>query len=320
MTDTAAHADVILPATTQLEHLDVVWSWGHHYLTLNEPAIAPVGEARSNSEIFRLLAHRLGLTDPCFDESDEEMLATALEGDPAGISLAGPARARLREDRPRTGRDARTPRAASQRRRASSSCAASGWPRPGSIRCRSTTRPARSPTSELAERYPAGAADAQDAPLPELHVRERPPPARRAARAVRRHPPRRRRAARHRGRRDRARRTTTAGASRAARSSRTTRAQGVPVAPMGWWNRDYAGGHSPQATTPQRLTTLRDAPTFNDNRVEIARAGRHVIEDERQCVKRDRSSAACRRRSSSSRCSSGRQSSSHRHVSPRTPA
>ena len=89
MTDTAAHADVILPATTQLEHLDVVWSWGHHYLTLNEPAIAPVGEARPNSEIFRLLARRLGLTDPCFDESDEEMLAMALEGDPAGISLAG---------------------------------------------------------------------------------------------------------------------------------------------------------------------------------------------------------------------------------------
>ena len=53
---------------------------------------------------------------------------------------------------------------------------------------------------------------------------------------------------------------------------------GVPVAPMGWWNRDYAGGHSPQATTPQRLTTLRDAPTFNDNRVEIStvEAGRHV--------------------------------------------
>jgi anaerobic selenocysteine-containing dehydrogenase len=44
---------------------------------------------------------------------------------------------------------------------------------------------------------------------------------------------------------------------------------GVPVAPMGWWNRDYAGGQSPQATTPQRLTALRDAPTFNDNRVEI---------------------------------------------------
>ena len=66
-----------------------MWSWGHHYLTFNEPAIAPVGESRPNSEIFRLLARRLGVTDPCFDESDEEMLAMALEGDPAGISLAG---------------------------------------------------------------------------------------------------------------------------------------------------------------------------------------------------------------------------------------
>ena len=62
---------------------------------------------------------------------------------------------------------------------------------------------------------------------------------------------------------------TTAAASRAARSSPTTPAPACAVAPMGWWNRDYAGGRSPQATTPQRLTTLRDAPTFNDNRVEI---------------------------------------------------
>ena len=66
MTDTAAHADVVLPATTQLEHLDVVFSWGHHYLTWNEPAIEPRGEAKPNTEAFRLLAARLGLDDPCF--------------------------------------------------------------------------------------------------------------------------------------------------------------------------------------------------------------------------------------------------------------
>src|SRR3954464_4317961 len=72
MTDTATHADVVLPATTQLEHLDVVFSWGHHYLTWNEPAIAPLGEAKPNTEIFRLLAARLGLDDPCFQDSDEE--------------------------------------------------------------------------------------------------------------------------------------------------------------------------------------------------------------------------------------------------------
>ena len=60
MTDTAAHADVVLPATTQLEHLDGVFSWGHHYYTLNEPAIAPRGESKPTTEAFRLLAARFG--------------------------------------------------------------------------------------------------------------------------------------------------------------------------------------------------------------------------------------------------------------------
>ena len=92
MTDTAAHADVVLPCTTQLEHLDAVFSWGHHYYTLNEPAIEPLGEAKTTTEAFRLLAARLGLEDPCFSESDEEMLASLLEPEPAGVSLE-----RLRE-------------------------------------------------------------------------------------------------------------------------------------------------------------------------------------------------------------------------------
>ena len=88
MTDTARYADVILPATTQLEHLDVVFCWGHHYLTLNEPAIAPLGEAKPNTEAFRLLAARLGFDDPLLRETDEELLARLLEGDPAGLNLA----------------------------------------------------------------------------------------------------------------------------------------------------------------------------------------------------------------------------------------
>jgi anaerobic selenocysteine-containing dehydrogenase len=46
---------------------------------------------------------------------------------------------------------------------------------------------------------------------------------------------------------------------------------GVVVAPMGWWNSDYEGGVSPQVATPQRLTRLGEAPTFNDCRVEVAR-------------------------------------------------
>ena len=79
MTDTAQHADVVLPATTQLEHLDVLFSWGHHYVTWNEPAIEPVGEAKPNTETFRLLADRLGLDDPCFSETDAELVDALLE-------------------------------------------------------------------------------------------------------------------------------------------------------------------------------------------------------------------------------------------------
>ena len=88
MTDTALHADVILPATTQLEHLDALFSWGHHYFTLNRPAIEPLGEAKPTTEAFRLLAARLGFDDPAFRETDEELLERLLDGDPGGVSLA----------------------------------------------------------------------------------------------------------------------------------------------------------------------------------------------------------------------------------------
>jgi anaerobic selenocysteine-containing dehydrogenase len=77
-TDTADYADFILPATTQLEHLDVHTSYGHLYLVANNPAIAPQGQALPNTEIFRRLARRMGLDDPCFAESDDELAAQAL--------------------------------------------------------------------------------------------------------------------------------------------------------------------------------------------------------------------------------------------------
>ena len=204
MTDTAAHADVILPATTQLEHLDIVWSWGHHYLTLNEPAIAPVGESRPNSEIFRLLARRLGLTDACFGETDEEMLAMVLEGDPAGHQPRRAARARLRQDRPRPGHEpARRGRLRDALGQARAALRAAGR---GRARSAAVLRPALRGRRRATRRaLPARAADAQDAPLPQLHVRQRRSPARRAARPLRRHPSRRRRTARHRRRRGSAR-------------------------------------------------------------------------------------------------------------------
>jgi anaerobic selenocysteine-containing dehydrogenase len=79
-TDTADYADYVLPATTQLEHVDVHRSYGHLYVVANNPAIEPLGEALPNSEIFRRLAARMGFTDACFGESDEQIAARAFTG------------------------------------------------------------------------------------------------------------------------------------------------------------------------------------------------------------------------------------------------
>ena len=73
LTDTADHADYVLPATTQLEHWDAHTTYGHTYAMLNKPAIPPVGQARSNADIFRALAVRMGFTEACFSDSDETL-------------------------------------------------------------------------------------------------------------------------------------------------------------------------------------------------------------------------------------------------------
>jgi len=80
-TDTADYADILLPATTQLEHLDVVKPYGHYYMVANNPAIAPLGESKPNSEIFRLLAKAMAFTDPCFEDSDETIAQDAVAKD-----------------------------------------------------------------------------------------------------------------------------------------------------------------------------------------------------------------------------------------------
>jgi len=76
-TDTADFADIILPATTQLEHWDIHLSYGHTDVLLNRPALAPLGEARANSDVFRALADRMGFDDPCFQEDDLSLCRTA---------------------------------------------------------------------------------------------------------------------------------------------------------------------------------------------------------------------------------------------------
>src|SRR5713226_2878042 len=105
-TDTVDYADIVLPATTQLEHFDIHGSYGHLYVQTNEPAIAPLAEAKSNNDVFRLLARQLEFQSELFEVSDEELAAEALQLGPApngfpdprafnGITLE-----RLRQDGP----------------------------------------------------------------------------------------------------------------------------------------------------------------------------------------------------------------------------
>ena len=80
LTDTADHADYVLPATTKLEHWDVHTSYGHTDVVINEPALKPRGQARSNAQIFRDLARHMGYDDPCFLEDDETLTRGAVQG------------------------------------------------------------------------------------------------------------------------------------------------------------------------------------------------------------------------------------------------
>jgi anaerobic selenocysteine-containing dehydrogenase len=254
MTDTAQTADVILPATTQLEHLDVLFSWGHHYVTWNEPAIEPLAEARPNTEIFRNLAERLGLDDPCFRESDDELVDQLLAGfQENGLRERGWTKVDLGQGplpHAEGGFGTASGRAVMQAR---------------------YEPPAEVADEALAERFPLAlvtpkthlflnstfangtARQHRAQPSPEVVVS----PADAAARGIED-------GGEVRVFNERGSFTCAARVSDDARP-------GVLVAPMGWWNADYPGGRSAQATTPELLTAEGNAPTFNDNRVECER-------------------------------------------------
>jgi anaerobic selenocysteine-containing dehydrogenase len=106
LTDTADYADLVLPATTSMEHGDLYKSFGHMYLQLSEAVIPPMGEARSNWQVIRHLARALGLADPHFDKDDATLIRETLaSGDPSidGVSydlLKAERVVRLRVGRP----------------------------------------------------------------------------------------------------------------------------------------------------------------------------------------------------------------------------
>lgn len=99
MTDTARYADVLLPATTHFEQTDLYSSFWHLYLNLAEPVIAPLGEAKSNVELFSLLGQRLGFDEACFQDDAEALIVQGLDN-PANPFLEGITLDRLKEGRP----------------------------------------------------------------------------------------------------------------------------------------------------------------------------------------------------------------------------
>jgi anaerobic selenocysteine-containing dehydrogenase len=89
-TDTADFADIVLPSTTFLEHTDLYFAYGHYHLQLARPALPAPGEALPNNEVFRRLAARMGFEEPCFRDSDDDMIRGLLDsGHPflEGITL-----------------------------------------------------------------------------------------------------------------------------------------------------------------------------------------------------------------------------------------
>ena len=178
MTDTADLADYVLPATTQLEHLDLHTSYGHTYALINEPAIAPLGEARPNTEIFRELAARWASTIPASPTSDEALAAHRLQAGGAGgfdfadLRAHGWGKLDICRGAVRRGRLRHAERQVPDR------CAGPGRPRPrAELRIGREHARARGPLS-------AGDDLAAGAQLPQLDLRQRHQPARHRGRAV----------------------------------------------------------------------------------------------------------------------------------------
>jgi anaerobic selenocysteine-containing dehydrogenase len=112
-TDTTDYADIVLPATTFFEHKDLQTAYGHYYVQVSNQAMEPVGECRSNVEMFRALAERVGFEDECFRETVDSMIDRAL--DAPNPWLRGITRDRLeREHRMRLNFAAAAPEGASE--------------------------------------------------------------------------------------------------------------------------------------------------------------------------------------------------------------
>ena len=272
-TDTADYADYVLPATTQLEHLDVHKSYGHLYVLANNPAIEPLGEALPNSEFFRRLAAKMGFAEPCFAESDDDLAAQAFRRSGATANVDWP---RLK----RTGwqrLDVPQPYAP---------FAKGGFPTP-SGRCEFHSQALAELGLDPLPDYvpPHEAADSAAAAQWPLAIIS--PPARNFLNStfvnvkslrhtegvptLQIHPGDA--AARGIGDGDRVRVYNDRGEFELAAVVTDRARPGVVVALSIWWKKLAADGRNANEVTSQALTDIGRAPTFYDCRVEVRRAG-----------------------------------------------
>jgi anaerobic selenocysteine-containing dehydrogenase len=274
MTDTCDFADIVLPATTQLEHFDLHKAYGHFYLTVNEPAIAPLHEAKPNTEVFRLLAARLNFTEDCFRDSDEEIARQALAVDhPAleGITLEllrgrGWARLSLPEEfAPFAEGKFGTPSGKCELY--SESLAAAGMPGvPEFI----PPRESRMSAPELAREFPLALVSPAALAFLNSSFANLPKQLRQEARPFVEINPR---DAASRGIADgeRVRAFNRRGSCELTAVVTERAREGVVVSPSVWWNKLSPGGANINQLTSQGLTDLGGGATFYDALVEIER-------------------------------------------------
>ncbi|HEU5196316.1 MAG TPA: molybdopterin oxidoreductase family protein [Methylomirabilota bacterium] len=272
-TDTADYADLLLPSTMQIEHADIHHAYGHIYLGWNEPAVAPPGECLPHTEIFRRLARRLGVTEPCVYDGDDDLARALLDSpDPAlaGITLETLKREgwrRLEVPTPFVPFAKSFPTPSGRLQFVSPAMAEAGLdPVPA------YTPPVEAPDgTELARRYPLALIapashyllNSMFANVPELERRQGPP-------AVVLHPD----DAKARGLRegDVARVYNDRGEFSALVRVTDAVPPGVAASSKGFWPKRVAGAANANATVAERDSDMGGGAVFHDNRVEVSAA------------------------------------------------
>jgi anaerobic selenocysteine-containing dehydrogenase len=300
ITDTADFADIVLPATTQLEQFDLMFSWGHLYLTLNLPAIAPLGEAVPNTELFRRLAARLGFDDACFKRSDEETVlaitdwkAPALSGVDLDV-LKRDGYARLKVGTPDTfapHAEGNFPTASGKTEFVSSMAARGNFVLPLFRQGSTGFEPDRSEPGRAVDPLPAFIAPRESAQTNPALAARYPlniisPKSHAFLNSCYANQPRQRRIAGEQGvtihPEDAAKRSIAEarvvrvfndrGSFKALAHLSDAVRPGVVVAPVGYWRKFSRSNSTVNAANSSMLADLGNAPTFSDNLVEVEAA------------------------------------------------